>query len=67
MAKVEEARGSPSNPLTNEELIEKFRDNAGYCALGSDKVEKAIETIYRLEKIDDIKELTALLTVSIPR
>lgn len=52
---VEEFRAS------DEGLADKFRANASKVLKG-DKLEKAIEAIYGLEKIDDITRLIPLLT-----
>ena len=45
----------------DEGLADKFRANASKVLKG-DKLEKAIEAIYGLEKIDDITRLIPLLT-----
>jgi hypothetical protein len=37
--------------------------NAEFSAIRSDKVERAIEMIFKLEEIDDITHLTRLLAV----
>ena len=60
---VEVAKGSPSNPISDAELEHKFRDNANYSMLRTDKVERAIEAIYNLEKMEDITRLMNLLTI----
>ncbi len=61
IADIKDAKGSPENPITEEEVLAKFRNNAGYSMLRSDKVEKIIETVYRLENVDNITSLTKLL------
>lgn len=63
-AEVNSPKGSPENPVTGQELEAKFRHNATFSNLRSDKVEKVIEMLYELEKVDDITELTEWLTVS---
>ena len=55
-------KGHYTRPLTDEELKEKFRNNAGYSLIRTDKIEQAIELIYDLEKLGNIKELTKMLT-----
>ena len=55
--------GTPGNPFTEKELEAKFRNNASYSMLKSSKVDKLIEMIYELEKVDDISKVTMLLTV----
>ncbi len=54
---VTAAKGYPANPMTDKELKEKFRDNAYYSPLTSDKVERLIETIYELDKVDNIAQI----------
>ena len=63
-AEVNATKGFAENPVTDEELEAKFRHNATFSILRSDKVEKIIEMIYDLEKVNDITELTSCLTVS---
>jgi 2-methylcitrate dehydratase PrpD len=53
---VEKSRGDPANPLSREELREKFRDCAGLC-FDKPTIE---ETIQVLEKIDQLKKITIL-------
>lgn len=55
-------KGSPAKPLTEDELKEKFRNNASYSALRTEKAEKAIEVLCALEELEDITRLTNLLT-----
>ncbi len=62
-AEVEVPTGSPSKPLSDAELEHKFRDNAGYSALKTDKVERAIEAIHDLDRIKDMTQLMKLLTI----
>ncbi|MFC1971562.1 MmgE/PrpD family protein [Chloroflexota bacterium] len=56
-------RGHYTKPLTDDELKEKFRNNACYSMIRTDKVERAIEVIDNLESVANINELTALLTI----
>ena len=54
------SRGTPERPMTREELAEKFHD----CARGllSEATEKRVlETIYGLDGVGQVTELTALL------
>ena len=52
--------GDPRNPLSKEEIEEKFRNQALY-SLKEEDVGKVIEKIYDLENIKDISDLTSLL------
>lgn len=58
-------RGSPQNPMSNEEIKEKFRNCANYAPkLPTNRVcEKIISLIGRLEKVDDVCEIINLLTL----
>jgi len=54
-----ENRGGPGNPLSDDELARKFRDNA--CrALDADRVAALDDALGRLEALTDVGELIAL-------
>src|SRR5262247_3309178 len=55
------AKGHPNNPMTEEEVLEKFRSNARQ-ALSPQKFEALITKMRKLESVDNIKELVELLT-----
>lgn len=52
-------KGHPQNPLTNEELENKFR-NSARMAITEEKAELLIEKIRSLEKIGDVSEIMDL-------
>jgi 2-methylcitrate dehydratase PrpD len=60
---VDHAWGSPQNPLSFDDCIEKFLDCAQYSAkpLKVDQLQKVIEMIRNLEKVRDISGLMDLL------
>ena len=58
-AQVDYAKGSPENPLTDEELIAKFRANAS-GVLSPEQMDKAIETTWKFEQINDLSDYMAL-------
>lgn len=60
-AEVSEPKGSPCDPITEEELIDKFRNNAYYAPIKSDNIPKIIKTIFELEKIRDVAKFMELL------
>jgi 2-methylcitrate dehydratase PrpD len=60
-ARADAAKGSATMPLTEDEVAEKFRDCAAFAKMPTDGVETAIDLVLRLEKLDDIRRLTALL------
>jgi 2-methylcitrate dehydratase PrpD len=53
-------RGCPLNPVTGDELRQKFKKLAG-AVLTNDRVEEIIEKVDRLEKLKDASELIPLL------
>lgn len=61
-ADVPAPKGSPSNPVCKEELRNKFRVNASYSRVTNSRIEEIIQRIDRLEKMENIGELTTLLT-----
>ncbi len=60
-ARADAAKGSASMPLTEEEVAEKFRDCAAFAGMPKGRAEQAISMVLELEKLDDIRKLTALL------
>jgi len=57
---VESPLGSLERPMSYEDCAAKFRD----CAKGLDpkRIEKIIELVRQLDRVDDIQELIRLLT-----
>ena len=56
-------KGSPANPMSDEELAEKFRQCARYGGLPEARVEEALQMIWRLDELDDVAQLVAVLDV----
>lgn len=54
-------RGAPENPLTEEELITKYKDCAS-LVLPPEVIERSLELVSHLEEITDISELVDLVT-----
>jgi 2-methylcitrate dehydratase PrpD len=52
-------KGSPANPMSYEEVAEKFRDCAALARWPRAKTERAIDLVKRLESIEDVGELAA--------
>jgi 2-methylcitrate dehydratase PrpD len=61
IAKVFHPKGSPENPLSREELHDKFLGLASRV-LTNDRASKVLHTVQNLEQLKDIGELAALLT-----
>jgi 2-methylcitrate dehydratase PrpD len=59
-------KGSPTNPMTDEELANKFRECAEWGKLPGAKAEKIVDLVFGLEKVKNIRELTKLLQTSVP-
>ncbi len=53
-------KGSPANPMSYEEVAEKFRGCAGQAGWATAKVEGIIESGHRLESLKDIYGLMGL-------
>ena len=58
---VETPKGDPQNPLTWNELCDKFRDCAG-AVLPGPAIEDAIETVAALDDIENLGRLISALT-----
>jgi len=57
------AKGSPSNPMSSEEIADKFRGCAEFAKWATPKTAAIIEAVKSLEQAPDMSRLTALLTV----
>jgi 2-methylcitrate dehydratase PrpD len=58
--RVSAVRGTPRNPMSRTEVIEKARDLTG-PVLGREAAEHLIETVLSIEKVGDIRQLRPLL------
>ena len=56
------AKGSPKNPMTYEEVADKFRGCAEFAKWPTRKAELVIELVKTLERAADVRQLTAALT-----
>jgi len=59
-ATVSAGKGSILNPMTKEEVIQKFRGFAS-AVFPDDKAEAIVETVEQLHLVDDIHDLTKML------
>jgi 2-methylcitrate dehydratase PrpD len=55
-------KGSPTNPMSYDEVAEKFRGCAAFAEWDSSKANQVIDTVRRLEDVSDVRTLTALLS-----
>jgi 2-methylcitrate dehydratase PrpD len=56
-------KGSPSNPMTDRELADKFRECAAWGKLPKANAEKVVDMVFNLEKLKSVRELTRLLQI----
>ncbi|MFC1814361.1 MmgE/PrpD family protein [Thermodesulfobacteriota bacterium] len=57
------AYGHPQNPISKQDLFKKFKDCAGYSIrpLTERRIDKIIETLDNLEKVEEMREVLNLL------
>jgi len=58
----EHNRGSDANPLSDADIVEKFRDNAGRV-FGEDRVQRIVDAVMELDTAPDLQALAGTLTV----
>lgn len=59
---VNEVRGSPGNPLSRDELVDKYRRCASRV-LGNERLERSIWALEHLDEVPTVKDLIDTLTV----
>ncbi len=59
--RTEPAKGSPENPMTFEDVADKFRGNAEFAKWPQQKAESVVELVKSLESVPDMSKLTAAL------
>ena len=59
-AQVDHAKGSPTNPMSDDEIISKFRANAG-DVLDQKQQDKVIDLTWNFEEVKDIRDYMKLL------
>lgn len=60
--RIDDAKGTPAKPLTDEEVEKKFEILAHNARLGENRIKKVIETVEQLEELKSINKLTELLS-----
>jgi 2-methylcitrate dehydratase PrpD len=58
--RVSAVRGTPRNPMSRTEVIEKARDLTAPI-LGREKSDRLIETVFAIETVTDVRSLRPLL------
>jgi 2-methylcitrate dehydratase PrpD len=56
-------KGSPANPMTDAELSDKLRQCAAWAEVPAARAETILETLWRIESLADVNDLTGLLGV----
>jgi 2-methylcitrate dehydratase PrpD len=54
-------KGSPANPMSDDELAEKFRECAAWGKLDKPRIEQVLAMLWKVEELQDVRQLTALL------
>jgi 2-methylcitrate dehydratase PrpD len=54
-------KGSPANPMTDDELAEKFRQCAAWGGLDKARTDAVLKLLWKIEELQDVNELTSLL------
>ncbi|MGE5526117.1 MAG: MmgE/PrpD family protein [Rhodospirillaceae bacterium] len=62
--KADFGKGSPANPMSDEELANKFRECAEWGRLSSKAADRIVDLVFNLEQVKSIREVTRLLQIS---
>ena len=54
-------KGSPTNPMSDAELSEKFRQCAAWGGLDREPTQAVLDCIWKIEALSDVNQLTGLL------
>jgi 2-methylcitrate dehydratase PrpD len=54
-------KGSPANPMSYDEVADKFRENAAFAKFPSARAESVVKMVRELETLPSIGQLTAAL------
>ena len=57
-------KGSPANPMSDDEVAAKFRECAAWGGLPAAAAERIIDQVFGLEKLPRVRELTRLLAIA---
>jgi 2-methylcitrate dehydratase PrpD len=59
-------KGSPANPMSDDELFHKFRECAAWGGLNRDEAQRVIDMMWKIEDLANAADLTRLLRVKNP-
>ena len=54
-------KGSPANPMSDDELAEKFRQCAHWGGFDREQAQRMLDLLWRIDELRDVRELTTLL------
>jgi 2-methylcitrate dehydratase PrpD len=60
-------KGSPANPMTDEELAGKFHECAEWGGLPAPNAQKVVDLVFGLDKVKSVRELARLLSIGANR
>jgi 2-methylcitrate dehydratase PrpD len=55
-------KGSPTNPMSYNEVAEKFQGCAAFAEWSTAKAKQVVDLVRKLENVSDVRTLTALLS-----
>lgn len=56
--RIDFGKGNKANPMSQDEVADKFRECATYSRWPSDRTERAIALVQRLEEVKDVRDVT---------
>ena len=56
-------KGSPANPMSYQEVADKFRECAGFARWNADRANSVVDVVHRLEDLDSTRALMRLLAL----
>ena len=56
---IDHAKGDPQNPMTDEEIVTKFRKLTA-PVMSEQQMEKALDRLWHLESVHDMSEVLSL-------
>ncbi|MFH1652281.1 MAG: MmgE/PrpD family protein [Chloroflexota bacterium] len=63
LVEIPAPKGTLANPMSEAELVDKFRINAAFSAVPGNRVDEIVRSVMTLEKLDDVTKLMRLLSV----
>ena len=54
-------KGTPENPMTEEELMEKYRECSGWGGVDRERIEVSMKMLMEMEKMNDVGDLMRLM------